>query len=226
MAFRSVPACATLNARFEARARRRPANAHGRLSHSTNRGCRRPSVTVAFIHGRAVTSSADSALPGEARGLKPHRWSFERPKSSRAGACRSRGPCCPLAVTRRAFQPPDQCPSAWKPALLGVDVWRFLLGDCDSGPSLLGGRLPASTITSCVGMERTEGSRDVDHRAVAWPGGAVISLLPAHALLPLVPSSDLLTDDDGCCSRQAKQAPHASAPRKGGARSPAARCPT
>lgn len=66
------------------------------------------------------------------------------------------------------------------------------LGRLRKRPSLLGRRLPASTITSCVGIERTEGRRDLDQRAVAWPGVAVISSLPAHALLRFV----LLDTDD------------------------------
>ena len=60
------------------------------------------------------------------------------------------------------------------------------VADCDSAPSWLGGRLRASTITSCVGMDRIEGGSDFDHRAVAWACLAVISSLPARSLLPIV----------------------------------------
>ena len=63
---------------------------------------------------------------------------------------------------------------------------RLDLGDCDSAPGLLGGRFRASTITCCMGTGHTERRCDLDHAAVAWPRGAVISSLPAHALLPIV----------------------------------------
>ena len=62
--------------------------------------------------------------------------------------------------------------------------WRLLLGDCDSAASLLDRRFRAGTITSCVGTDGTDGRRDLDHPAIAWPGGAVIASLPAHALPP------------------------------------------
>ena len=65
---------------------------------------------------------------------------------------------------------------------------RLDVGDCDSAPGLLGGRFRASTITCCMGTGRTEGRCDLDHAAVAWPRVAVISSLPAHALLPIVRS--------------------------------------
>ena len=63
---------------------------------------------------------------------------------------------------------------------------RLDVGDCDSAPGLLGGRFRASTITCCTGTGRTEGRCDLNHAAVAWPRVAVISSLPAHALLPIV----------------------------------------
>jgi hypothetical protein len=68
-----------------------------------------------------------------------------------------------------------------RPGLTGLDV-----GDCDSALSLLDRRFRASTITSCVRHRPDRDRRDLDHRAVAWPGGAVISSLPAQALLQLV----------------------------------------
>ena len=64
---------------------------------------------------------------------------------------------------------------------------RLDVGDCDSAPGLPGGRFRASTITCCTGTGRTEGRCDLNHAAVAWPRVAVISSLPAHALLPIVP---------------------------------------
>jgi hypothetical protein len=67
-------------------------------------------------------------------------------------------------------------------------IGRSKLGDSDSAPRLLDRRFQTSTSTSCVGMDRTEGRRDLDHRAVALPGGPVISSLPAHGLLQLVRS--------------------------------------
>ena len=75
---------------------------------------------------------------------------------------------------------------AQRPSMRGPRIPLALLGDCDSAPSLLDRRFLASTITSCVGIDRTEGRRDLDHRAIAWPGEAVISSLPTHALLQLV----------------------------------------
>ena len=42
---------------------------------------------------------------------------------------------------------------------------------------------------SCVGTDRTDDRRDLDHRAVGWPGGAVISSFPAHPLLRFVHST-------------------------------------
>ena len=52
-------------------------------------------------------------------------------------------------------------------------------------PAFAAPQIRASTITSCVGTDRIEGRCDLDHRAFAWPGGAVISSLPPHALLQL-----------------------------------------
>ena len=63
---------------------------------------------------------------------------------------------------------------------------RSDLGDCDSAPSLLDRRFLACTITSCVGIDRTKGRRGRDHRGIARPGEAVVSSLPALALLQLV----------------------------------------
>ena len=62
----------------------------------------------------------------------------------------------------------------------------MLLGDSDSAPSLLERRFLASTMTSFVGIDRTDGRRDLDHRAIAWPREAAISSLPAYALLQFV----------------------------------------
>jgi hypothetical protein len=41
----------------------------------------------------------------------------------------------------------------------------------------------------CVGTDGTDGRRDFDHRAVAWPGGAVISTLPAWFLVQAAASA-------------------------------------
>ena len=68
--------------------------------------------------------------------------------------------------------------------------WRLLLGDCDSAASLLDRRFRAGTITSCVGTDGTDGRRDLDHPAIAWPGGAVIASLPAHALPQLASAGE------------------------------------
>ena len=57
------------------------------------------------------------------------------------------------------------CPVA---AFVTTSAGRF----AGSTASLLDRRFRASTITSCVGMDRTEGRRDLEHWAVAWPGGA------------------------------------------------------
>ena len=63
---------------------------------------------------------------------------------------------------------------------------RLPLGDRDSAARFAGRRFRASPITSCVGTDVPTAARDLDHRAVAWPEGAVISSLPAHALPQLV----------------------------------------
>ena len=76
---------------------------------------------------------------------------------------------------------------------------RLDVGDCDSAPGLLGGRFRASTITCCVAKGRTGGRRDLDHPVVAWPGVAVISSLPARALLPIVRSSIDSSCARSCC---------------------------
>jgi hypothetical protein len=108
-----------------------------------------------------------------------------------------------LAADEQAPSGPRSC--VWSPlrSRRGHAIWRFLsrkalvqsrrwsrlaLGDRDSAASLLDRRFRASTIPSCVGTDGIDGRRDLDHRAVAWPGGAVISSLPAHALPQLVPS--------------------------------------
>jgi hypothetical protein len=62
------------------------------------------------------------------------------------------------------------------------------LGDRDTAGRVLDRRFRASTIMSCAGMNGTDGRRYLDHRAVAWPEGAVISSLPARALPQLVHS--------------------------------------
>ena len=79
---------------------------------------------------------------------------------------------------------------------------RLDVGDCDSAPGLLGGRFRASTITCCTGTGRTEGRCDLNHAAVAWPRVAVISSLPAHALLPIVRSGHEISDDAGSRSQR------------------------
>ena len=55
--------------------------------------------------------------------------------------------------------------------------------DCDSATGLLGGRFRASTITYAWSRAVPRDRCDLDHTVVAWPGVAVISSLPAHALL-------------------------------------------
>jgi hypothetical protein len=65
------------------------------------------------------------------------------------------------------------------------DRGRLPLGDCDNAPRLLNRQFLASTITSCVGIDHTESRRALGYRAIAWPREAVISSLPAHALLQL-----------------------------------------
>jgi hypothetical protein len=48
-------------------------------------------------------------------------------------------------------------------------------------------------------MDGIEGRRDFDHRAVAWPGEAAISSLPAHSLLPIVPCERLVEASADYC---------------------------
>ena len=79
-------------------------------------------------------------------------------------------------------------------------------GDCDSAPEFAGRRLPASVITSCVGIERTEGRRDLGHQAAAWPGVPVITSLPANALLRFVHLNSLVDDFGGRCSANGAEA--------------------
>jgi hypothetical protein len=143
--------------------------------------------------GRVAPWRCRSSSVGEARRRKP------------AVACPA-GAGCAKRTTRRSpavtSTQPTRLPQPWQRySEVGAAVRaeavvprpspaRLGLADCDSAPSLLGGRLRASTITSCVGMDRIEGGRDLDHRAVAWPGLAVISSLPAPSLLPIVQTSD------------------------------------
>ena len=63
------------------------------------------------------------------------------------------------------------------------------LGDCARAQVCLTADSEQARVTSCVGTDRTEGRRDLDHRTVARPGAAVISSLPGHALPQLVPSN-------------------------------------
>ena len=51
-----------------------------------------------------------------------------------------------------------------------------------------------------MGTGRTEGRCDLDHAAVAWPRVAVISSLPAHALLPIVRCDSVGRTRLLCCS--------------------------
>ena len=53
-------------------------------------------------------------------------------------------------------------------------------------PELAGRPTPSKHNHVLRGMDRIEGGRDFDHRAVAWAGLAVISSLPARSLLPIV----------------------------------------
>ena len=92
------------------------------------------------------------------------------------------------------FTRPQWCIEPLRPqagAATPVLTALLVLGDCDSAPGLLGGRFRASTITCCVGTGRTEGRLRPRHPVVAWPGVAVISSVPAHALLPIVQSATL-----------------------------------
>ena len=73
-------------------------------------------------------------------------------------------------------------------------------GGCDSAPEFAGRRLPASVITSCVGIERTEGRRDLGHQAPACPGVPVITSLPANALLRFVQPGRVFRHAQRCCS--------------------------
>ena len=105
----------------------------------------------------------------------------------------SRGCSVALAIVRcrASARPKQSCAAAHTDARYWAIATAHrvcLAADCQQ-----------STITSCVGMERTEGRRDLDHRAVAWPGVAVISSLPAHALLPFVRSTSLPEAVDDFC---------------------------
>ena len=62
-------------------------------------------------------------------------------------------------------------------------------------PAFAAPPIRASTITSCVHTGRVEGRCDLGHRAVAWPGEAVISSLTAHALLQIVQRDNAETDE-------------------------------
>ena len=93
---------------------------------------------------------------------------------------------------------------------------RLDVGDCDSAPSLLDRRFLASTITSCVGIDRTKGRPGRDHRGIARPGEAVISSLPALALLQLVRlGSDAAVEAVGCSATRATARRACKPPRIG-----------
>ena len=148
---------------------------------------------VALPRGRALVLPPE--LSGEARPKPASRVTIaflesDRPGAPRAGDAfgdqaqpRSAPPMSPLR-SRRGH-------ASWRflsrRALVQSRRWsRLPLGDRDSAASLLDRRFRASTIPSCVGTDGIDGRRDLDHRAVAWPGGVVISSLPAHALPQLV----------------------------------------
>ena len=84
---------------------------------------------------------------------------------------------------------------------------RLPLGDRDSAATLLHRRFRASTITCCVGTDGIDGRRDLDHRAVAWPGGAVISSLPAHARPQLVLGGSEARDEHDASSLEIAEEP-------------------
>ena len=67
---------------------------------------------------------------------------------------------------------------------------------------------------SCVGTERIQSCCDLDHPAVAWPGGAIVSWLPAHALLQIVQRDN--ADTDGLHARNARQSSRAGSIAAGG----------
>ena len=78
----------------------------------------------------------------------------------------------------RATRDPKQSSGAEAPHALDV-------ADCDSAPSWPG-RDSEHARSRPRGMDRIEVGRGLDHRAVARPGLAVISSLPARSLPPIV----------------------------------------
>ena len=125
---------------------------------------------------REAPGGASRCLPLEASVRCGWRESSKRSSASVGADAPFRGKG--IARPEQPQEPKQSC-RAQAPHALDV-------ADCDSAPSWLGGRLRARTTTSCVGMDRIEGGRDLDHRAVAWFGLAVISSLPARSLLPIV----------------------------------------
>jgi hypothetical protein len=81
--------------------------------------------------------------------------------------------------------------------MLGSSEPAVVLGELQQRAHLLDRRLRANTITSCAGTHRYRRSRRPQSPAVAWPDGAVISSLSAHAVLRFVRTSDVLGVDRG-----------------------------
>ena len=99
---------------------------------------------------------------------------------------------CPIPAVRRSAPTPRASllsSGVEHPCGASLVVCR---DECEAPPRLQGPTIRASTITSCARTDRVEGRCDLGHRAVAWPGEAVISSLTAHGLLQIVRSSTLV----------------------------------
>jgi hypothetical protein len=143
---------------------------------------------ASLLSRRCVEKGLVEALIAPLCAFAAGRWESSRDGRARNWLSRRAAMCVGWRRRARSWQRHSGAGAAGRaeavvarPGPAGLDV-----SDCDSAPALLGARLRASTITSCVGTGRTEGRCDLDHPVVAWPGVAVISSLPAPALLPFV----------------------------------------
>lgn len=142
---------------------------------------------------RACVGNAGSCAPPRRPWIR--RWARDSGRMrTRPASPHWRGRFCPDSSSPGV--PSDTSRRRWfarRPAVLVAGISLFHRGDCDCTARLLNRWFRASTITFCVGTDGCEGSGDLDHRAVAWPGGAVISWLSAHALLQVVRSGHVIS---------------------------------
>jgi hypothetical protein len=172
LSVRAGAACAT---GFAISARESPAHAstrkHSRASIARGLGaclCRRPLPERAgefWLSRRPVVSAGD-------------RWRspLSEPSSAEVRA---------HARQRRCFPPGSSTPVA--------RVSLFVSGECEAPPRLQDRRSEQARSNPCVRTDRVEGRCDLGHRAVAWPGEAVISSLSANGLLQIVPCESAAT---------------------------------